>query len=368
MVLAPHPDDESVATGGVLQLAVSSGAEIRVLYLTDGENNPWAQRATEGRWRISEADQVRWGIRRRREALDALECLGVPAADARFLGFPDQRVTEALVGGTHAAVQQLAEEIEGWRPTVLFMPSLEDRHPDHSGTAIMARLAMARGRWNERPYVFAYVVHTSGAARAGGRGGVCVLSEPERAAKRRAILRHASQLRLRRRFLLHFADEPEGFVCGPLAPAPDHAGHPLRLLRATGDRWSFAVRNTLHVALGRTALHLISQGDGQLGSLSAAIPRGAGPRPLYRPGSADVVGEVTARGRGTWRVVTIASPALCHSEFRLAKLDLAFRRSLGFFDAWPWLSFGFEHAQAAPWAPQSSPVGSGEPLVTAVES
>ncbi|HZE18835.1 MAG TPA: PIG-L family deacetylase [Candidatus Angelobacter sp.] len=368
MVLAPHPDDESVATGGVLQLAVSSGAQIRVLYLTDGENNPWAQRATEGRWRISEADQVRWGSRRRREALDALECLGVAASEARFLGFPDQRVTEALLGGTHAAVQRLAEEIEGWRPTVLFMPSLEDRHPDHSGTAIMARLAMARARWKEPPSVFAYVVHTSGAARAGRRDGACVLSGPEREAKRRAILQHASQLRLRRRFLLHFADEPEGFMCGPLAPSVDDAAHPLRLLRATGDRWSFAVRNTLHVAVGRAALHLISQGDGALGSLSATIPRGAGIRPLHRPGSADVIGEVRAHGRGSWRVVTIASPALCHAEFRLAKLDLAWRRSLGFFDGWPWLSFGVEHAQAAPWVPQSSPAGSGERLVTAVES
>jgi len=89
---------------------------------------------------------------------------------------------------------------------------------------------------------------------------------------------------------------------------------------------------------------------------------------LHRPGSADVIGEVRAHGRGSWRVVTIASPALCHAEFRLAKLDLAWRRSLGFFDGWPWLSFGVEHAQAAPWVPQSSPAGSGERLVTAVES
>src|SRR5258706_117949 len=154
MVLAPHPDDESVATGGVLQLAVSSGAQIRVLYLTDGENNPWAQRATEGRWRISEADQVRWGSRRRREALDALECLGVAASEARFLGFPDQRVTEALLGGTHAAVQRLAEEIEGWRPTVLFKPSLEDPHPDHNGTGNTGRLAMAPAPGKEPPPVF----------------------------------------------------------------------------------------------------------------------------------------------------------------------------------------------------------------------
>src|SRR5258705_9348093 len=136
MVLAPHPDDESVATGGVLQLAVSSGAQIRVLYLTDGENNPWAQRATEGRWRISEADQVRWGSRRRREALDALECLGVAASEARFLGFPDQRVTEALLGGPHAAGQRLVGGKKGVRPHAVFLSYLEDLHTCHCGPAI----------------------------------------------------------------------------------------------------------------------------------------------------------------------------------------------------------------------------------------
>src|SRR5437867_1078847 len=161
MVLAPHPDDESVATGGVLQIAVSSGAQVRVVYLTDGENNPWAQRATERRWRISAQDRVRWGARRRREALEALERLSVSPSDVRFLGFPDQRVTDTLLGSTHAAAARLAEEIVGWRPTVLFMPSLEDRHPDHSATAIMAWLAMAQARWNGRPHIFAYVVHAS---------------------------------------------------------------------------------------------------------------------------------------------------------------------------------------------------------------
>ncbi len=368
MVLAPHPDDESIATGGVLQIARSGGAEVRVLYMTDGENNPWAQRATERRWRISEQDRVRWGTRRRREALKALERLNVSPADARFLGFPDQRVTEALIGGTHTAVERLVLEIVEWRPTVLFMPSLEDRHPDHSGTAILARLAMAQARWSGRPHVFAYLVHRPATAGARRCNGVCVLSGLEREAKRRAILLHTSQLKLRRGFLLRFADEPEGFMCGSLAPTVNHAAHPLHLLRATGDQWSFAVRHTLHVAFGRAALQLISQGDGEVNSLSVTIPTGAGCHPLHRPGSAAVIGEVVARNHGAWRIVTIASPALRHADFRLAKLDLALRRSVGLFDCWPWLSFGFRRVPTAQWLAQSSPGSSREPLAAAVES
>jgi LmbE family N-acetylglucosaminyl deacetylase len=52
MVLAPHPDDETLATTGLLQQAVSAGAAVRVLFVTDGDNNLWPQRAVERRWQI----------------------------------------------------------------------------------------------------------------------------------------------------------------------------------------------------------------------------------------------------------------------------------------------------------------------------
>ena len=43
-VLAPHPDDESLGTGGLIQQALAAGAEVRVIFVTDGDNNPWPQR------------------------------------------------------------------------------------------------------------------------------------------------------------------------------------------------------------------------------------------------------------------------------------------------------------------------------------
>ena len=47
MLFAAHPDDESLACSVVLQRAARAGAEIRVVYVTDGENNPWPQRVLE---------------------------------------------------------------------------------------------------------------------------------------------------------------------------------------------------------------------------------------------------------------------------------------------------------------------------------
>ena len=39
LVFAPHPDDETLATGELIQLARESGASVRVVFGTDGDNN-----------------------------------------------------------------------------------------------------------------------------------------------------------------------------------------------------------------------------------------------------------------------------------------------------------------------------------------
>src|SRR4051812_37319644 len=96
-MIAPHPDDESLAAGVLLQKAVAAGAAVSVLYVTDGDDNPWPQRVLEKRWRLDADDRARWGKRRRAEAIAALEVLGLRAADARFLGLPDQGLTRALL-------------------------------------------------------------------------------------------------------------------------------------------------------------------------------------------------------------------------------------------------------------------------------
>ncbi|TMQ65865.1 MAG: hypothetical protein E6K78_07050, partial [Candidatus Eisenbacteria bacterium] len=48
MVIAPHPDDESLACAGLLQASARAAARVRVVFLTDGDNNPWAQLVAEG--------------------------------------------------------------------------------------------------------------------------------------------------------------------------------------------------------------------------------------------------------------------------------------------------------------------------------
>ena len=40
LMLAPHPDDESLGTGGLIQRATRAGGEVHVVFVTDGDNNP----------------------------------------------------------------------------------------------------------------------------------------------------------------------------------------------------------------------------------------------------------------------------------------------------------------------------------------
>ena len=66
---------------------------VRVVYVTDGDDNPWPQRVLERKWRLNAADRRRWGRLRRTEALAALRVLGVNGSATCFLALPDQKLT-----------------------------------------------------------------------------------------------------------------------------------------------------------------------------------------------------------------------------------------------------------------------------------
>ncbi|PYJ05384.1 MAG: GlcNAc-PI de-N-acetylase, partial [Verrucomicrobia bacterium] len=99
LLFAPHPDDESLGCSILLQRAVRARAMIRVVYVTDGDDNPWPQRVLECKWRLNGTDRRRWGRLRRKEALAALRVLGMHGSAARFLGLPDQKLSAMLMCG-----------------------------------------------------------------------------------------------------------------------------------------------------------------------------------------------------------------------------------------------------------------------------
>jgi LmbE family N-acetylglucosaminyl deacetylase len=210
VLIAPHPDDEALACSVILQKAVRAGVAIRIVYVTDGDDNPWPQRAVERRWRLSPSDRERWGKLRRSEALAALRVLGVHPADVQFLALPDQGLTDLLLRDCNSTLTRLIQVIDDWSPTDILVPSLSDIHPDHNAVAVMMRLIIGDllagevSQWN-------YLVHGRSSAFFDNAVELSS-SESEIAKKREAIRCHQTQIKLSRRRFLRYAARPERFL------------------------------------------------------------------------------------------------------------------------------------------------------------
>ena len=207
LVVTPHPDDETIATGLLVQQVLAAGGEVRILLLTAGDNNPWPQRWLERRVWIGAADRQRWGRRRHAEMLQALQCLDVPAPALQTLGWPDMGVTDKLLNAPAMAVSTLAAAVHQFRPSLIALPALGDHHPDHGSAHVLVQLALAEQ--TDKPRLWAYLVH--GHARDAGfieiRG-----SAAQSANKRKALAAHRSQMALSGKRMRRLAAMPERYL------------------------------------------------------------------------------------------------------------------------------------------------------------
>ncbi|HTZ42978.1 MAG TPA: PIG-L family deacetylase [Jatrophihabitans sp.] len=120
VVVAPHPDDETLGCGGLLHDAARAGREVRLVAVTAGGGSH------PGSTRWPPAELV---ARRRAERAAALARLGLPGCPVHELDLPDGAVTrhrDELAGAVRALC----------RPgDVLVAPWRYDGHPDHEATA-----------------------------------------------------------------------------------------------------------------------------------------------------------------------------------------------------------------------------------------
>ena len=332
LVLLPHPDDESVAAGGLLQHALEVGSQLLVVFFTDGDNNPWAQRASELRWRIGPVDRARFAARRRGEVRAALERLGVPLGAVRFLGFPDQGTPDLLVRGNDVAFRAVLDAIGGWRPTVVGGPSLLDLHPDHSALAVVAEMALAAlGETLAVRRRVRYLVHNPALRSRVDEGSLVLpLSEAQQRRKKTAIACHKTQLVLRGSWLLSFAASDEMYYLDESPFGLEQ--HPVTGWRREGSSVAVEVASAEHVrAFGRRTLCLVGRGPGHFG-YTVGLPARGGRVTACDPRDGRPLGEGEfhgARGRGT---VLLPGGLVPPGSTMFAKVEHAH----GFFDEAGW--------------------------------
>jgi len=146
LVLAAHPDDETLGAGGILASCAADG-RVAVLILTDGVPVDPTHFAVSGRWSPDAYRQLR-----RHESLRALSALGL---DARFVFFgciPDQQLAWHLKAGWNV----LLSVVRQFRPQVLLAPAFEGGHPDHDAANFLA----SRLQTSEGPDVWEYPLYT----------------------------------------------------------------------------------------------------------------------------------------------------------------------------------------------------------------
>lgn len=135
MCVHAHPDDEAIATGGVLARAADEGRRTAVVTCTGGEHG---EVVGEG----LDPDKVRprLGELRREELRRALEILGAGAprllgyVDSGMIGTPENAAPESFWQAPFdEAVGRLVAHIREFRPAVLVMDDAFGHygHPDH---------------------------------------------------------------------------------------------------------------------------------------------------------------------------------------------------------------------------------------------
>ena len=207
LVVAPHPDDETIATGELIQHVRAAGGTVDILLLTAGDNNPWPQRWLERRLRVGAHDRRRWGTRRRGEVGQALARLGLPDEALHPLELPDMGVTGRLREDLPGQLREWSGWLSRCRPTLVAIPSLADGHPDHSAAHVLARLAVSGAA--SRPFVLSYLVH--GRTEERGQPVALAAGAAMHANKLAALEEHRSQMALSGGRMRRLADRQECF-------------------------------------------------------------------------------------------------------------------------------------------------------------
>lgn len=119
LCVAAHPDDAELHCGGSLLRTAALGGSFAICDLTEGERGTRGTRQT-----------------RSAETEEACRRMGLDRSRRVNLAIPDGGIT-----ATPEHLTRLVRTIRHFRPSILLIPSPDDRHPDHGAAHRLAREA-----------------------------------------------------------------------------------------------------------------------------------------------------------------------------------------------------------------------------------
>ena len=190
LIMAPHPDDETIATAGVIQSAKKAGAAVKIMCFTNGDHNELSFIVYEKRIPLQSGEFIHMGETRRNETIAAMKSLGLERSDLVFLGYPDFGTMEILTkywGATKPFMSFLTKQskvpypdclspgapyvgesilsdikkvILDFKPTKIFVSSPVDTNKDHRALYLFAHVAL----WDLKdkikdPEMYPYLIH-----------------------------------------------------------------------------------------------------------------------------------------------------------------------------------------------------------------
>jgi LmbE family N-acetylglucosaminyl deacetylase len=192
LILAPHCDDETLSSAGLILAAQRAGMQVKVVIATNGDGFLFATMQDFRKIYPKPADFIRMGELRQQESLAALEILGVHSEQVTFLSYPDRGTPD--LWNNHWAIsdpyrspysadtrspypitydpnavyagvdylKDLTSILESYRPDLVIYPHPMDVHPDHWGLNVFTRLALSILRHQDPSYEateLTYLVH-----------------------------------------------------------------------------------------------------------------------------------------------------------------------------------------------------------------
>lgn len=263
LFISPHPDDETLAAGGMISDIVAHGGKVSIIWITNGDGFEWDARFTFRQFFPQPKEFLRLGRERMLEAKAAGRALGVKDTDMYFLGFPDQglmpmytqnylspykskqtQVSRVPYDGTYrkdapytgfALERELLEITRKINPQIILAPSPLDGHPDHRVGGYMASQIWSQNLPQAQLYY--YLVHGGvewplpkgfhpelalvppQMSQQGQKWHSYDLTATSLEHKQDAISKHVTQLAILERFMSAFARQNE-----LLLPAPPLEG------------------------------------------------------------------------------------------------------------------------------------------------